>query len=158
MAKKLQFMKSATGLVPMSQEATDWYNKLPAGNIVTGKFAKKQNAQFHRKMFALLNLGFDNWQQPPVPVDIAGNQVVPEKNFDRFRKDVTILAGFFHVVYRLDGTSRIEADSLAFDKMPAEDREECFQKMLTVLLANVYGGQVSEAQMDNMINQYLSYA
>ncbi|MGL5949108.1 MAG: DUF1367 family protein [Aeromonas sp.] len=44
---------------PADQEASA---ALPLGTLLTGKGVSQRNSRFHRKFFALLNLGFDYWQ------------------------------------------------------------------------------------------------
>ena len=155
---KQTFLKSQTGLTPADQQAKEWFDSVPAGKMVSGDFTKKQNPAFHRKMFALLQVGYENWQQPELEVMVGGRTVTPEKNFDRFRRDLTILAGFYHVVYRLDGSFRIEADSLSFDRMPADERERVYSKFIDLLIANVYGGQITEDDMHKIVETYLAFA
>ncbi len=153
---KATFTKTQSGLVPADTESEEWYGKLKSGRIVTGTFTMKQNSAFHRKMFALLHLGFENWKQPEILITVAGKHVLPEKNFVRFRKDITILAGFYHTVFRLDGSFRIEADSLSFDKMSPEKREEIYSKFIDVLLANVYEN-LTESDVNKLVEAYLAF-
>lgn len=155
---KISFVKTISGLVPASPEDVAWYEKLQPGEVCTGEFRRKQNSAFHRKMMALITVGFNNWKQAPIEVSVGGKTVIPEKNFDRFRKDLTILAGFYHITYRLDGSYRVEADSLSYDKMPPEDREKIYSKFIDVLLANVYGGEITSVDMENIVNAYLAFA
>ena len=154
---KVAFRKTQVGLVPADQECTEWYASLKPGAIVTAEWKKKQNAAFHRKLFALLQCGFDNWQPSVIQVKIAGQPVVPEKNFTRFRGDLTILAGYYDVVERLDGSTRVEPKSLSFDKMTAEEREDIYSKFIDVLLANVYQGK-DRAEVDRIVQAYLEFS
>lgn len=154
---KVAFRKTQSGLVPADQECSDWFGKVKPGGVVTAEFKKKQNSLFHSKLFALLNLGFENWQPSVVQVRIAGEPVVPEKNFTRFRNDLTILAGYYRVVERLDGTTRVEALSLSYDKMEPEDREDIYSKFIDVLLANIYTG-LDRKDIDKMVQQYLEFS
>ncbi len=151
------FTKTQSGLIPANTESEEWYNSVKSGSIVTGKFSKKQNSAFHRKMFALLKLGFENWKQPEVMVEVGGRSILPEKEFVRFRKDITILAGFYHTVFRVDGSFRIEADSLSYDKMSPEKREAIYSKFIDVLLKNVYQDLNSD-DVDKLVEAYLPFA
>lgn len=154
---KVSFRKTQSGLVPSGPEDIEWYNKLKPGQLVTGEWKKKQNSKFHEKLWCLLLVGFENWQPAAIEVKIAGLPIVPEKNFDRFRKDLTILAGYYEVVERLDGSTRIEAKSLSFDKMTAEEREDIYSKFIDVLLANVYQGY-DRKDVDQIVSDYLSFS
>lgn len=117
---KLHLTKTQTGLVPADPETEAEYKKLKLGQIIHGEFKRARNYKFLRKWFALLNVAFDNWEAPEM-VDPHTRQHYParkpEKNFERFRKDVTILAGYYHNVVRLDGTVRPTADSVSFGSM-----------------------------------------
>ena len=153
---KATFKKTDEGLIPADSKGQEFYEKVKIGDIVCGEFTKKQNAAFHSKMFALLNVGFDNWKQPEIEITLAGKKVVPEKNFERFRKDLTILAGFYHTVFRVDGSYRVEADSLSYDKMTPEKREAIYSKFIDVLLKSVYEGLKRE-DIDKLTETYLAF-
>lgn len=71
------FVKSQGGvLVPANPDAENFMKaKLKLGAIVTGEFKRVRNPEFHRKFFALLNVGYDYWTP-------AGGAVSPfEKSF-----------------------------------------------------------------------------
>jgi hypothetical protein len=51
---------------------------------------------------------------------------MPEKNFERFRQDMTILAGYFDRVPRIDGTIDIVAQSISFAKMTQDTFDELY--------------------------------
>ncbi|MHB9326757.1 DUF1367 family protein [Phytobacter ursingii] len=58
------FIKSAGGiLIPATPDAQAFINsKVKLGAILYADFKQARNPAFHRKFFALLNLGFDYWQ------------------------------------------------------------------------------------------------
>ena len=56
------FHKTASGLIPATEDTKEWYDKQKIGGMVKGKFAKVNNPAFHRKLFKLLNVGFEYWQ------------------------------------------------------------------------------------------------
>ena len=43
------------------------------------------------------------------------------KNFDRFRKDLTVLSGFYNATYTFRGDVRLEPKSLSFGSMCEEE-------------------------------------
>ncbi len=93
-----------------------------------------RNPKFHRKFFALLQVGFEAWE-PGFEVSVRGEPV--GKNFERFRKDVTILAGFYEPAFALDGTLELEAKSIAFGSMDDAEFERVYSAVANVLLAKV---------------------
>jgi len=146
--------KSIHGLVPNDPNTSEWYDKLKLGEEVHGKLRKHRIVWFHRKYFALLSVGFMNW----TPGKIDSKYGTPEKNFDRFRKDVAILAGFYDIVIRLDGSTRIEAKSISFSKMDQEEFDRLYQRTIDVFLKHIYGKDMTKEEIDELVEKYLSFA
>ena len=138
---------------PAEPETEEWDRKTKIGQWVSGPFSRVRNPAFHRKYFALLNVGFDNWEPPPLT-----NKVKVEKNFNRFRKDIAILCGFYERHFRIDGTVRIEPQSISFAKMDEDTFQELYSKTIDILLKHVYGQDMDRDQLDNIVNQYMSFA
>jgi hypothetical protein len=150
---ELNLIKTLTGLIPADPDSEDRYNKLKTGGVVTAEVKQVRNAKFLRKYFALLNIGFDNW----TPGKIDSRYGVPEKSFDRFRKDTTILAGYYHIVIRLDGSVKPEADSISFANMDEETFEKLYNATINVFLKHIYNSDMTRDKLDNMVNQVLSF-
>jgi len=146
--------KTLHGFPPGDPKTQEWFDKLKLGDAVHGKFRKYRNVKFHRKYFALLNIAFDHWE----PGQIDSKHGVPEKNFDRFRADLTILAGFFENTIRLDGSVRIEPKSISFAKMDADEFERLYNKTIDVLIKRVYNYKLSREEIDGLVEQYLRFA
>lgn len=125
----ISLVKTHSGFVPADPDTERYAGKVSLGEILTGEFRKVRNPKFHRKMFALFNLAFEYWQ----PGEISSKYGVPEKNFDRFRKDLTILAGFYEVHHRIDGALKIEAKSLAVGSMDDNEFSMCYRAILDVV-------------------------
>lgn len=125
-------VKTATGyaLMPAHQQDLDAITKLPAGQPLRVKVTRMRNVQFHRKYFALLNYAFDCWT--PDEANMVG-----EKNFDRFRKDIIILAGFYECYVRLNGETRIEPKSISFTNMDQDDFDALYDKTIDVIIKYV---------------------
>lgn len=145
--------KTRAGYVPGDPEAEEWDKTVKLGNSVRGSFTKVRNIKFLRKYMALLNLGYDAWE----PGEIDSKYGTPQKNFDRFRKDIAILCGFYDIVVRLDGTTRPEAKSISFAKMEEETFSDLYSKTIDVLLKNVYGGSMSAEELDGLVDRYLQF-
>lgn len=150
---KISLLRTIAGLVPADPEAEESYKKLKMGGIVMADIRQIRNPKFLRKYFALLSIGFDNWRPKPINIKYG----VPQKSFDRFREDVTILAGYYHVVVRLNNEVRIEADSISFAKMTEETFEKLYNQTINVLLTHVYASNVTRQELDTMVNSYLSF-
>ena len=145
--------KTRAGLIPADPPSQEWFDKLWLGEDIHGEFRRYRNLAFHRKYFALLNLAFDHWQ----PGEVTSRHGTPEKNFDRFRADLAIMCGFYDVVIRLDGSTRIEAKSISFAKMDQEQFQELYDKTITVLIKRVYGKDWTPEQIDQLVEKYLMF-
>jgi len=123
------FNKVNGALHPVNESDREILKKFPAGRPVRVKITKVRNYEFLKKYFALLNLAFDYWEPP--------RDALGEKNFERFRKDIIILAGFYDTYVRVDGSIRIEPRSIAFGSMDAEEFEDLYTKTIDALVKHV---------------------
>ncbi|ENA9892037.1 DUF1367 family protein, partial [Escherichia coli] len=94
-----------------------------------------RNPSFHRKMFAFLNFCFQYWC-----AEHAGYEFSDEATqFDEFRKNLTILAGFYDVVTTIRGEVRYRAKSLSYANMDQDEFERCYNSMINAALKHVFG-------------------
>ena len=122
-------------LVPSHRQDEEEIEKLPKDQPLRVKVTRMRNVDHHRKYFALLNHAFDCWSP-----QLAGKYpygTVPEKNFERFRGDLIILAGFYQQFYRVDGSLRIEPKSISFGSMAQDEFEDLYTKTINVIVKHV---------------------
>ena len=154
---KVCVLKSPAGaLIPADEEASDLLRKIKAGTPLSVDVKRIRNYKFHKKMFALFKLAFDVWE-PETPQTYKGEAV--SKDFDRLRKDMTILAGFYKAVYNARGEVRLEAESLSFASM-AEDRfEKVFRAVLNVVWNRVLrnAGYETEAEVERVVDELMRF-
>jgi len=150
---KTHLIKTMSGLLPADPGTEEWYRKLKVGSVISGEHKKVRNPLFLRKYFALLNVGFDAWE----PGEIDSKYGTPEKNFERFRKDIAILSGYYDIVVRLDGSTRPEAKSISFAKMEETEFEDLYSKTIDVLLKYVYNSDMTPEEIDRIANEYLRF-
>ncbi|MGC6075855.1 DUF1367 family protein [Citrobacter portucalensis] len=74
MAHELQLIKQSSGiLIPATPETSDiLQSKIKLGGVLVAKFRQVRNPAFHRRFFALLNLGFEYWE--PTGGAISSNE------------------------------------------------------------------------------------
>jgi len=145
--------KVPSGFIPTDPNTQELWEKLKMGQVIHGDFKKVRNYRFLKKYFALLNIAFDNWE----PGEINSKYGVPEKNFERFRADVTILAGYFDTTVRLDGSVRVEPKSISFAQMDEEEFEKLYNKTIDVLLKHVYDNGMTAEDVNNLVNHILEF-
>lgn len=157
---ELIFQKGATGLLPACEEAAEWLKKKKLGSTILVEPREMRNGAFFRKWWALVKLGYDYWSESVQTIEFKGQPVLPD--FDRFRKDVTISAGFYYPVVNLKGEVRIEPESLKWASMTEERFEKLYSATIHVLLQRVFNGKVckqwSEEDLRSVTNQILSFA
>ena len=141
-------------LVPAYDADRELLTKIKTGSVVKLKLTRTRNLLFHRKFFALLNLGYDYWE-PSGSFNKWG--VVPERNFDQFRKDVIVMAGFYNASYRLDGDVTLEAKSIAFGNMSEDEFEKLYSACVDVILKHFYT-QFDGDMLDSVIDQTMALA
>jgi len=157
---ELIFQKVATGLIPACEEAAEWLAKKKMGATILVEPREPRNGAFFRKWWALVEVGYGYWKDGVTPMEFKGQRVQP--SFNRFRKDVTILAGFYEPVVNLKGEVRIEPESLKWASMSEETFTKLYDATIQVLLQKVFNGTVckqwSEAELRRVANEVLSFA
>lgn len=114
-----------------------WSKRLAAGEFFSFSYKQPRNAKFHRKFFALMKVGFDHWEPERGRKRLTYKGVPIEKDFDAFRRDITIMAGFFTATYDLEGRVKLEAKSISFAKMEQDTFERLYEAVVRVLLEQV---------------------
>lgn len=150
-------VKTPTGALAPADELTSEYLQSQAmGTVLKGEFKKQRNAKFHRKVFSLFKLAFDVWDAPAL--EYKGQAV--EKNFDRFRKDMTILAGFYEPVVSIKGEVRVEAKSLSFSSMDDAEFEQVFKALLEAVWKRVLQskGYGTPESVEQILEELLRYS
>lgn len=130
---------SGGNVMPEDQETKDAVGKMAVGDMLQGKFTKMRNPQFHRKFFALLNHAFQHWEPRAYREDVAvgGDVTAPLKEFEQFREDITIMAGYYTSSFRVDGTAKLRAKSISFGKMDEAEFEKLYSSVINVILEHV---------------------
>jgi len=129
--------------------------RMDAGEIFTVEFIFQRNPKFHRKMFALFQVGFDAWEPDRKHKTHKGKPV--EKNFERFRSDITILAGYYDQVFDLKGRMKLEAKSISFAKMVQDEFEQLYSAVIDVLLREVCTKYAGREELDSVVEQILNF-
>lgn len=140
-------------LVALDKDSQQAIDKITEPTLLT--FKKMRSYRYHRQFFQLLNIAYQYWQPVynndfhhksenfvmqaslnPEQINLFKQvyrkelkRLEAKKNFEQFRKDLTIKAGFFEIYYRIDGTSRVNAKSISFEKMSHEDFHKLYGKV-----------------------------
>ena len=133
---KLEVIKEAGGVFrPANDMEYEKTTKFKTGSQYQVEIKLTRNPSFHRKVFAFFNFCYSHWDGGAV------HKYCSElEQFDRFRKDLIILAGFYIQSVRLDGTIRVEAQSLSFANMDEDTFRECYSALIQVAMRKVFRG------------------
>lgn len=115
-----------------------------------------RNYEFHKKFFALLTVGFDAWV--PCRKRYSYKGVAIQKNFDRFREQVLILAGYYDQVFSLTGKMEMVAKSISFAAMDDAEFDALYQSVVTVLLEKVLSTYRGREELESVVERILGFA
>ena len=153
---ELMLTKTPGGtLAPADGPSADYIAKMRLGAGLRGEFKRARSIPKHRRMWVLFTFAFDMWDAPQL--EYNGQQVA--KSLDRFRKDVTILAGYYEAVTNLRGEVRLEAKSLSFANMEQDEFDAVYRAVLTVVWDRILKakGYADPAAVDAIVDELLRF-
>lgn len=128
---------------------------LSPGEIAQAEMTIPRNGKFHRKFFALLTVGFDAWEPDRKRKSYKGRVVA--KNFEQFREDITILAGYYEQTFDLRGRLKLKAKSISFANMDDVEFELLYSAVVDVLLREVCRNYKNREEIDRVVNQMVGF-
>ncbi|MDK9430951.1 DUF1367 family protein [Gallibacterium anatis] len=123
--------------------------KFKNGEIYEVEVKRTRNPQFHRKVFSFFKFCFEHWSADKTDWKYFDER----KQFDTFRKHLTVLAGFKDVSYTIDGRVRVEAKSLSYGNMEQDEFEQCYNALINAALKHIFGNTTDQ----NIINQLYAF-
>jgi hypothetical protein len=100
-------------------------------------------------------MGFDAWEPPRQRKTYKGLPVV--KNFECFREEVIIAAGFYEQTFGLNGRLKLTAKSISFAQMDDLEFERVYSAVANVLLAGVLLRYAGRDELDGVIDRLLGF-
>lgn len=130
----IEMQKHSGGMLsPASDRDADALQKFKTGAVYPVEIKRTRNPAFHGKVFAFFNFCFAHWKSDREFMDEKGQ-------FDVFRKNLTVLAGFYDEYFTINGEVRIEAKSLSFGSMGQDEFEQCYSALINAALRTVFQG------------------
>jgi len=131
---ELHLIKQPGGLLrPANETDAEALQKVKTGAVLVGDFRQPRNPDFHRRYFALLNFAYEYWTPP----EMEWRGIQAEKCFERFRRELTVLAGHYTVTYDLKGTLRLEPKSISFSSMEEPEFRKLYGAVFDILWQHV---------------------
>jgi Protein of unknown function (DUF1367) len=132
-----------------------WISRAEVGECLQIETKFQRNSRFHRKFFALLNFAFDQWEPKRKHKSYRGLAVT--KNFERFREDITIVAGHYEQTFDLQGHMVLQAKSISFAKMDDVEFEAVYSSVCDVILERVTLHIKDRAELDRVMQELVGY-
>lgn len=157
MAELVMIRQPGGALVPATDEDAEALRKIKAGAAVRVDVKQIRNYKFLQKWFTLAKYAFDLWVERVPPKEYKGQPVKP--SFDRFRKDLIILAGHYDATFNAKGEIRLEAKSISFASMGEDEFEKLYSDTIDVVLQKILTGtKLTEDQLRNHVEAVLAYS
>lgn len=155
--REIILIKNALGaLIPANDIEAEKLKRFKMGATIKCDVSEMRNGKFFRKWWTLAGLGFEFWTETAEMPEHKGQRVEP--NFEKFRKDLTILAGYWHPVSTITGEVRAEADSISWAKMDEAEFERLYSATINALLKHIYGSDMTEQKLRQWADSVLAYA
>jgi hypothetical protein len=132
---KLLLTNTISGLIPNYPSDFDNKRKLKLGQTYEADIKNPRNIGFHRKFFALLNIGHENTK-----LDMP---------FETYRKYMTTKAGFF-TAYQTPKGIYYDPDSISFASMNQDEFEDVYSRVLDKIIEDI--GSTKDEIEQQLIN------
>lgn len=119
---KIYLRNTLHGLIPLYPNDMDEKRKLKIGHDYECEIKNPRNLAFHRRFFALLNLGHEN-----TSLDMP---------FETYRKYMTVKAGFFKA-YQTPKGLFYDPESISFANMDQEQFEDVYSRVLDKIIEDI---------------------
>ena len=139
-------VKQAGGvLTPADDHTADYMTTVKTDSHVRVKVSRVRNYQFHKKVFAFFNFVFAHWSG-----ELAYEFMDEKAQFDAFRKQLTILAGYRKQIVNIrTHTCGYEAESLSYENMDEDTFRQCYTALINAAMKYVFKG--SDEQIYNKL-------
>lgn len=136
---KLTFQKQQGGvLIPENEDIAEKLKCIKNGDYIIVEYKPKRNVKFHRKLFALLNLIYQNQEH--------------YKSVDNILEVVKFRAGHFETLVLHNGNTHYKAKSISFADMNELEFKEFYSKSIDVALELT---QMTKADIENEIIRFM---
>lgn len=144
---KYQMIKLPGGVfAPLNDDEAERLKSFQNNEQYEIEIKKQRNPAFHRKVFAFFNFCFDHWSADKTEWQFQDEQA----QFDTFRKNLTVLAGYFDKTYTIKGDVQIEPKSLAYGNMEQSEFERCYNSLINAAMKHIFKGCNDQQILDRL--------
>lgn len=143
-------------MVPATDDDVERMRRFKVGAVYRLELSEMRNGRFFRKWWVLAKIAYDIWAPTMPAQEFHGVAVLPD--FGRFRKDLTIMAGFFRPVWNARGEMRVEPESLAWASMTEERFEKLYSATIDAILHKILPGRgLTEQQLREWAERVIEF-
>ena len=127
----------------MYDEDYETKQRLKPNEVYRVDVVKARNIDFHRKYFALINIGWEYLNEDQVRFF--------KNNKEGFRKCVQIAAGYYNLTYSIKRREWVEESmSISFEKMDEFEFKDLYNKVRDVIFSLIEGNVSEEEFLYNL--------
>lgn len=153
MATELFVRRFNGALIPADSISSEAMEELKHGTVYQIKLTANRKYKFLQKAFVLVSYAYGLWEPEGEGNEYRGEQI--QKNAEQFRDMLTITAGFYKPVFRLDGGVQLIPKSWSYSEMPDDgDFSKLYNGLINAILAKVLPSYTGE-QLDEIVNNLL---
>ena len=144
---EIQMVKQPGGLfVPAFDTDVERLEKFKTGEVYPVEVRLARNPAFHGKVFKFFQFCFEHWA-----ADKTDERFKPTAaQFDTFRKNLTVLAGYRDVTFKINGGFRVEPKSLAFGSMEQAEFEEFYSAAINAAITHIFNNTTNPAILQKL--------
>lgn len=147
---KVNMLKQPGGIFePADEREAERLTRFKTGEMYEIELKLTRNPAFHRKVFAFFKFCYEHWCNTGTNWEMLRD----DAQFDVFRKNLTVLAGYYDEFFTIKGTVRVEAKSLSYGNMDPEEFERCYSALINAAIRNVFNNTKDK----NTLNQLYSF-
>ena len=151
-------------LLPATQEDAEKIAKYRMGQGIRVKTTKmhEHNYIFHKKLFVLANYCYEVFCErvdTGQDFEFRGNRIKVKPSFERFRGDLTIMAGHYDATYDITGRVRLEPKSWSYGSMDDTQKDRLYNDLINAALRMLhrYEQKIERAELDNIIANLMAF-
>ncbi len=163
--KEIDVVKTPRGLHGWTEEDERARQKMKRRieNLEPGEFCRigfsvPRHGPFHRKFFKMISIAYEAWDPMASRSHRTYKGMPIEKNFDLFREEILILAGYGIPHFDVDGRVHWKAKSISYDEMEQEEFEKVYEAVATVLLSMPFMDKYNRAELDRVVDELMKFA
>lgn len=153
---RLMLRRIPGGWIDVPEDDSVPITRFKIGELYPADIVEMRNGPFFKKWWALVKTVYMIWKERMPEKEVNGVKV--GTSIERFRKDITVLAGYYEPVYNAEGEVRLEPISISWAKMDEGTFAKFYSDTIDAALQKVIPQcGVDSKQLDQWAMQVLRF-